>query len=498
MTTAPAYTVVIPTTGRESLPALLHALDEAAGPAPAEIIVVDDRPDGEPLRLPELSLPVRLQRCGGRGPAAARNVGWRQARTEWVAFLDDDVLIQADWRILLAADLTGLLEDTVAGSTARIVVPLPGGGRRPTDDERGTAGLMKARWITADVAYRRSVLAEVGGFDERFPHAYREDADLALRVLRLGLRIVPGTRTTVHPTRRAGFFASVKAQAGNADNALLRRKYGRSWRRLIGEGPGRTGRHAVATLSALAAILLGKRQAAALAAGLWVALTAEFALRRILPGPRTPSEVARMAVSSVLIPPIACWHRAAGEIAARRPVAKPPAAVLFDRDDTIIVDQRYLANPELVRPMPGAAAVLRQLRDAGIPVGVVSNQSGVARGLITPEQLARVNARVDELLGPFGTWQVCVHGEDDGCGCRKPAPELVLRAATELGVEVGGCVMIGDTGADVDAALSAGASAILVPTARTLPTEIEQAHRVARVALDLPAAVGLALGEAQW
>ena len=66
MTTAPGYTVVIPTTGRESLPALLHALDEAAGPAPAEIIVVDDRPDGEPLRLPELSLPVRLQRCGGR------------------------------------------------------------------------------------------------------------------------------------------------------------------------------------------------------------------------------------------------------------------------------------------------------------------------------------------------------------------------------------------------------------------------------------------------
>jgi histidinol-phosphate phosphatase family protein len=143
-----------------------------------------------------------------------------------------------------------------------------------------------------------------------------------------------------------------------------------------------------------------------------------------------------MAVSSVLIPPIACWHRAAGEIAARRPVAKPPAAVFFDRDDSIIVDQRYLANPELVRTMPGAAAVLRQLRDAGIPVGVVSNQSGVARGcLITPEQLARVNARVDELLGPFGTWQVCVHREDDGCGCRKPAPELVLRAARELGVE---------------------------------------------------------------
>ncbi|SFQ31049.1 haloacid dehalogenase superfamily, subfamily IA, variant 3 with third motif having DD or ED [Amycolatopsis arida] len=170
-----------------------------------------------------------------------------------------------------------------------------------------------------------------------------------------------------------------------------------------------------------------------------------------------------------------------------------PAALLFDRDDTLIVDVPYLADPALVRPVPGAVTTLRRLRAAGIPLGVVSNQSGVARGLIRPDQLAAVNARVEELLGPFDTWQVCVHGEADGCACRKPAPGLVLRAAAALGVDVRRCVMIGDTGADVAAALAAGARGVLVPTGRTLPGEVADARASATVADTLPAAVDLAL-----
>jgi histidinol-phosphate phosphatase family protein len=121
---------------------------------------------------------------------------------------------------------------------------------------------------------------------------------------------------------------------------------------------------------------------------------------------------------------------------------------------------------------------------------VVTNQSGVARGLISPEQLERVNARVSELLGPFQVWSVCPHGADDGCGCRKPAPGLIKDAAAQLGVPVDRCVVIGDTGADVAAAAAAGARGILVPTRRTLRPEIQAAKELAP---DITAAVELAL-----
>ncbi|WP_290060878.1 HAD-IIIA family hydrolase [Amycolatopsis solani] len=482
------YSVVIPTTGRETLRPLLETLLGGEGPRPAEILVVDDRPGGSELDLPG---GVRVLRSGGRGPAAARNLGWRTAKSEWIAFVDDDVVLAPDWPRQLAADLLPLPPE-VAASQGRITVPLPA-DRRPADDERGTAGLEHARWITADMAYRRAALAEAGGFDERFPRAFREDSDLALRVSEAGHRIGRGERLTTHPARRAGFLYSLKSQRGNADNAVMRHKHGALWRQRTGAGPGRLGRHALSTVAGLAAIVLPlvrQRRKAVLAAALWAGLTAEFATRRILPGPRTPGEIARMVVTSALIPPAACYHRLRGELAARRP--RPPVAVLFDRDDTLIVDVPYLDDPAGVRPVPGAVDLVRRLRENGIPVGIVSNQSGVAKGLITPDRLAAVNARVEELFGPFGTWQVCVHDDGDGCDCRKPRPGMVLRAAGELGVDPASCVVIGDTGADVEAALAAGARAVLVPTARTLGPEIDRARRDAAVARDLAEALRVA------
>jgi histidinol-phosphate phosphatase family protein len=482
------YTVVIPTTGRETLRPLLETLLAGEGPRPAEVLVVDDRPGGAELAVPG---GVRVLRSGGRGPAAARNLGWRTAKSEWIAFVDDDVVLAPDWPRQLADDLLPLPGD-VAASQGRITVPLPA-DRRPTDDERGTAGLEHARWITADMAYRRSALLEAGGFDERFPRAFREDSDLALRVAEAGHRIDQGERLTTHPARRAGFFASLKAQRGNADNALMRRKHGVLWRQRTGAGPGRLGLHALSTVAGAAALVLPvlrQRGKAVLAAGIWAGVTAEFATGRVLSGPRTPGELARMVVTSVLIPPAACYHRIRGEIAVRR--RRPAVAVLFDRDDTLIVDVPYLDDPDGVRPVPGAVELVRGLRARGVPVGVVSNQSGVAKGLISPDRLAAVNARVEELFGPFGTWQVCVHDDGDGCGCRKPAPGLVLRAAGALGVDPASCVVIGDTGADVDAALAAGARAVLVPTARTLEPEITRARRHAAVARDLAEALRVA------
>ena len=91
-------------------------------------------------------------------------------------------------------------------------------------------------------------------------------------------------------------------------------------------------------------------------------------------------------------------------------------AVLFDRDGTLVVDVPYTGDADAVRPMPGAAAAVGRLRASGLRLGVVSNQSGLARGRFTDDQLRAVQARVDRLVGPFDTWQVCPHDESPGCG----------------------------------------------------------------------------------
>ncbi|PZG57098.1 transferase [Spongiactinospora gelatinilytica] len=319
-------TVVIPTIGRPCLADVLAAL--APAPPDARIIVVDDRPGAAKL----LKAPgAEVLRTGGKGPAAARNAGWRAARTPWVAFLDDDVIPQPGWWDALRADLTEAeagTDKSVAASQARLHVPLPA-HRRPTDAERNTAGLAAADWITADIAYRREALQRVGGFDERFPRAYREDADLALRVAAAGYRLVKGRRVTRHPVRDDGPWASVLRQRGNADDALMRQVHGPAWRSAIG-APGRLREHALTTAAGLlavslyGAILAGRshgrrtRRVAALAALTWLGLTAEFAWARLAPGPRTTEEIRWMSITSVLIPPVACAWRLRGELRARR------------------------------------------------------------------------------------------------------------------------------------------------------------------------------------
>ncbi|MEV4203201.1 HAD-IIIA family hydrolase, partial [Micromonospora globbae] len=161
-------------------------------------------------------------------------------------------------------------------------------------------------------------------------------------------------------------------------------------------------------------------------------------------------------------------------------------AVLLDRDGTLVEDVPFNGDPEKVRPLPGVRAALDRLRAAGLRLGVVTNQSGVARGLFSGSQMAAVHARVEQLLGPFGTWRVCPHEDADGCGCRKPAPGLVWAAAADLGTVPARCVVVGDIGRDVVAAAAAGAAGVLVPTAVTRAEEVAAA---AWTAVDLPAAV---------
>ena len=141
-------------------------------------------------------------------------------------------------------------------------------------------------------------------------------------------------------------------------------------------------------------------------------------------------------------------------------------------------DVPYNGDHDLVRPVDGAREALDELRARGVRIGLVTNQSGIGRGLITREQADAVNARVAALLGPFDTVQVCPHGPEDGCACRKPAPGMVKAACAELDVAPSRVVVIGDIAADVGAATAAGAAAILVPTLVTRPAEVTAAaHR---------------------
>jgi histidinol-phosphate phosphatase family protein len=509
------FDIVVPTVGRDSLRLLLEALAAADGPRPGRVLVVDDRRDRS--RALPLGGVAGISVIAGRGagPAAARNLGWRRATADWVGFLDDDVVPGPAWLADLARDLQGLGPEA-GGSQGRVRVPLPS-GRRPTDWERNVRGLETARWATADMAYRRSVLEEVGGFDERFPRAYREDADLGLRVVGAGYRIVPGRRVVSHPVRAVGGLVSLRLQAGNADDALMLALHGRGWRDRAGVPAGRRPRHLVVTglglLGAGAALAARRGRPASgkggrrarwvggLAGAGWLAGTVELALARILPGPRTPAEVVRMGATSVLMPPFATWHWLAGWVRlprlladtarAARPQGRRPKAVLFDRDGTLVADVPYNGDPGRVVLMPGAREAVERVRAAGMPTAVVSNQSGVGRGYLRVEQVEAVNRRVEELLGPLGPWLVCVHGPGDGCGCRKPAPGLIEAAAGALGVEARDCVVIGDIGADMEAATAAGARAVLVPTA---VTRVEEVAAAPEVAADLLSAVELVLG----
>lgn len=335
--------VVVPTIGRPSLRGLLAAL--AGGTVlPEEVVLVDDRAvptapllagSGVPARLVGR---VRVLRGRAAGPAAARNAGWRAARGEWVAFLDDDVLPPDRWYADLLADLDGCGAE-VGATQGRIVVPLPG-ERRPTDWERNVRGLEDARWATADMAYRRQALADAGGFDERFPRAYREDADLGLRTVDLGWRIVPGQRWVRHPVRPAGRWVSVRLQRGNADDVLMRVVHGPDWRQRAGVPRGRRRRHLLVT-GALAGGLLGlaarRRRLAAVGLGGYAAGVGELARARIAPGPRTADEVATMLATSAVLPVAATYHWLAGWARVRDLVAAggPIAGAALPEPDVV-------------------------------------------------------------------------------------------------------------------------------------------------------------------
>lgn len=136
--------------------------------------------------------------------------------------------------------------------------------------------------------------------------------------------------------------------------------------------------------------------------------------------------------------------------------------VLLDRDGTVIVHVPYLHKPDEVELTPGAASGLKALQDAGLGLVLVTNQSGVGRGMFAMRDVHAVHHRVEELLHAEGVSldgiYVCPHAPWEACACRKPAPGLAEQAARELGFELSKSFMVGDADCDAELGRAIGAT----------------------------------------
>lgn len=281
----PRISVVIPTCGRPALLSrCLEALERQTLPREHyEVIVVDD--------------------TARDGPATARNRGWRRSRAAIVAFTDDDCIPDADWlRRGLAA-----FDEKVDAVVGRIVMPVSG---RPTDYERDAQGLERAEFVTANCFCRKAVLQRLGGFDERFRLAWREDSDLHFRLLELGARIVHEPRAVVvHPVRPGPWGVSLRQQRKIIFDALLFKKHPRLYRERI-RGAPRWDYYA-----AVAALLLGLLHPGFWL--VWLALTARLCWKRLRGTSLAPRHVLEMIVTSIVIPPLATFWRFLGALRFR-------------------------------------------------------------------------------------------------------------------------------------------------------------------------------------
>jgi glycosyltransferase involved in cell wall biosynthesis len=312
----PRVSVVVPTHGRpELLERCLVALTAQTLPwREYEVIVVADGPDDRARALVESSACVAryVELRRRRGPAAARNAGWRAAAADIVAFTDDDTLPAADW---LAAGLAAFASgcDAVAG---RVVMPI---SSTPTDYERDSARLAEAEFVTANCFVRAATLRAIGGFDERFKLAWREDSDLQFRLLESGAIVARAPEAVVvHPVRPARWGVSLAQQRKVEFDALLYKKHRALYRERIRGRPRVDYYAAVAALATgAAAAAVGAADVALVAVAAWLVLTARFSAQRLAGVQHGWRHVSEMLVTSAAIPLLAVFWRIVGAIRFR-------------------------------------------------------------------------------------------------------------------------------------------------------------------------------------
>lgn len=298
--------VVIPTYKRPEL--LLRCLDALTAQNfdhnLYEIMVVTDGPDlvtekavrafqqKKTCRVHCLVMPKK------KGPAAARNYGWLAARGELVAFTDDDCIPNDNW---ISAFYQEYLTDSTRAFTGKTIVPLPD---KPTDHEHNTAGLETADFITANCACPKKLLSAIGGFDEQFAMAWREDSELEFKLIAAGIPVAKvNDAVVVHPVRQANWGVSLKEQKKTMYNALLYKKYPTLYRRKIQPLPPVYYYIVLMSFVLMLISLLTQMKFLFIGSSVsWFSLSMWFFYRRLKFTSRKPAHILEMAVTSLLIP----------------------------------------------------------------------------------------------------------------------------------------------------------------------------------------------------
>ncbi len=305
----------------ELLARCLNALThQSLDPSRYEIIVVDDGCDDATeeavnrFAIAHDGRPVirYLRPMGTRGPAGARNRGWRASAAPVIAFTDDDTVPERDWlREGLAA-----ITPQVSALSGRTVVPT---SDTPTDHELVTRGLERAEFVTANAFVWRACLQTVGGFDERFRRAWREDSDLHFSLLKhCGPIGWAPAAVVVHPVRDAPWGLSLRNQANVYFDALLYKKHPQLYRHKVRRHPPwHYFAIVAASLAALACLAAGAWGAALACALLALAGILGFAVHRLRRTSKEPAHVLEMLLTSAAIPFAAVYWRTLGALRFR-------------------------------------------------------------------------------------------------------------------------------------------------------------------------------------
>ena len=317
----PRISVVIPTYKRPQLllRCLTAVLTQRIEPDAYEVIVVDDGHDDATRELVEslregapLAAELRyLRPPTGRGPAVARNVGWRAARGALVAFTDDDTVPARDW--LAEGEKVMRAHPDWVAMCGRVSVPIRG---ETTDHARMTAGLATAEFVTANAFVRHWALEQVNGFDERFARAWREDSDLQFRLMQQVGHVGRSSRAeVVHPVRPAPWGLSLSQQKNTFYDALLYKKHPRLYRERIRPVPPWNYYLIVAlAFASLLSIFFRQFELALGGMALMLALVLHLAFERLRHTSHSARHVLEMLATSALIPFLSVYWRLRGAI----------------------------------------------------------------------------------------------------------------------------------------------------------------------------------------
>jgi glycosyltransferase involved in cell wall biosynthesis len=307
----PLISVVIPTYKRKALLLrCVEALSRQSFIKPHfEVIIVSDGPDDETkhavettagalypdLAIHYIVLPAK------RGPAAARNLGWQNAKAALIAFTDDDCIPHTEWlRQLYDAYIRKGLKDVAF--TGRTIVPIPA---TPTDYERNIANLERAEFITANCAATRTTLEKINGLDEAFTMAWREDSDFQFRLIQQNIPIIPVKEACVtHPVRKAPWGICIREEKKGMFNPLLMKKHPKLCKEKISITPPWYYYMMVACcIAVVIGILAGITNWLLYPAlAIWMALLVDFTRKRLLYTSRSFSHVMEMVLTSPLLP----------------------------------------------------------------------------------------------------------------------------------------------------------------------------------------------------